>query len=166
MRGPRVDCLGRDRRLPVSTDDRRASGYDQPDGRHRPVAGVRQAHGRDRIGHGSRVGLARPNAALLALSVIGVAALARPSSGVRLRWPLVLGAGGIVVLTVVLLTRLSGNYGLGTLFYHAVVAYLPHPALGAPALPWSEVLRLYTFRTVQLATSPVPLFALLGVLVL
>jgi hypothetical protein len=110
--------------------------------------------------------LARPNAALLALSVIGVAALARPSSGVRLRWPLVLGAGGIVVLTVVLLTRLSGNYGLGTLFYHAVVAYLPHPALGAPALPWSEVLRLYTFRTVQLATSPVPLFALLGVLVL
>jgi parallel beta-helix repeat protein len=110
--------------------------------------------------------LARPNAALLALFVIGVAALARPSSGVRLRWPLVLGAGGIVVLTVVLLTRLSGNYALGTLFYHGVVAYLPHPALGARALPWSEVLRLYTFRTVQLATSPVPLFALLGVLVL
>lgn len=110
--------------------------------------------------------LARPNAALLALAVISVSALARPSCGVRLRWPLALGAGGIVVVTVLLLTRLSGNYGLGTLFYHGVVAYLPHPAIGAPALPLSEVVRLYAFRTVQLATSPVPLFALLGVLVL
>ena len=110
--------------------------------------------------------LARPNVALLALAVVGVSALARPSSGVRMRWPLALGTGGIVVLTVVLLTRLSGNYGLGTLFYHGVVAWLAHPALGAPALPLSEVLRLYAFRTVQLATSPVPLFVFLGVLIL
>ena len=108
--------------------------------------------------------LARPNAALIAIALIGVASVARPTSGVRLRpiW----AVGGVVatVAVTLVLQSVSENYGLGTLYYHAVVAYLPHPAQGAPAVPLADVAREYVFRTIHLALSPVPWFTLMGAL--
>jgi len=110
--------------------------------------------------------LARPNAALLALAFIGVAAVATGSSRVRIRPFAAVAAGAAAVMLVFALQKLSGNYGLGTLYYHAVVAYLPHPSLGAPALPLGDIVKEYVFRTIELALTPVPVFVLVGVLAL
>jgi hypothetical protein len=110
--------------------------------------------------------LARPNAVVITGTLLLAMVVARDASGIRIRW-WVAGAAGVAAIALVLaLQRLSGNYGLGVLFYHAVIAYLPYPTQGAPAVALSEVARIYAFRVVQLATSPVPLFTLLGALAL
>ncbi|HEY7132012.1 MAG TPA: glycosyltransferase family 39 protein [Candidatus Limnocylindrales bacterium] len=110
--------------------------------------------------------LARPNAVVITVALLAAMVVARQASGIRIRW-WVAGIGAVAAVGLVLvLQRLSGNYGLGVLFYHAVIAYLPYPTQGAPAVALSEVARIYAFRIVQLATSPVPLFTLLGVLAL
>jgi len=110
--------------------------------------------------------LARPNVALLALAFVGAAAVATESSRVRIRPSAAVAAGAAAVMLAFALQKLSGNYGLGTLYYHAVVAYLPHPSLGAPAVALGDIVREYVYRTVGLALSPVPLFVLVGVLAL
>jgi hypothetical protein len=106
--------------------------------------------------------LARPNAVVAVLAIAAVAVLARPASGIRIAWPraAIAAVGGIALYLG--LTVWSGNYGYATLFYHAVVGYLPFPADGAPPLSILEVLRIYAFRLLSLSTSPVPLFVLLG----
>jgi len=110
--------------------------------------------------------LARPNAVVITGALLLAMVVARDASGIRIRW-WVAGVAGVAAIGLVLaLQRLSGNYGLGVLFYHAVIAYLPYPTEGAPAVALSEVVRIYAFRVVQLATSPVPLFTLLGALAL
>ena len=108
--------------------------------------------------------LARPNAVVAVLAIAAVAALARPESGIRLAWPRAALAAVAGLALYLGLTVWSGNYGYATLFYHAVVGYLPFPADGAPPLSIGEIARIYAFRLVALSTSPVPLFALLGVL--
>ncbi len=108
--------------------------------------------------------LARPNAVVAVLAIAAVVALARPDAGIRLAWPRAALAAVAGVALYLGLTVWSGNYGYATLFYHAVVAYLPFPADGAPPLSIGEIARIYAFRLVGLSTSPVPLFALLGVL--
>jgi hypothetical protein len=110
--------------------------------------------------------LARPNNVLLALAVICACAVARPASGVRLPRLSAIAAGVGAVGLVMVVGRLSGYYGLPTQFYDAVVALLPHPALGAPTVPLMEVLRLYATRAVGLVDSPAPLFVLLAILAL
>jgi len=108
--------------------------------------------------------LARPNAVIAEVTlVVALVIVGRRSSiGLSpLRGVAWAGAGMALVLGLSLLSR---NYGVGTLFYFAVVEFLPYPAAGAPALPWSEVVRLYAFRLVNLVASPIPLFAFLGVL--
>ena len=108
--------------------------------------------------------LARPNAVLTVLAVVAVVSVASRSSGIRLdRRLAVLGAVCGVALAASL-SLWSGNYGLYTLFYHAVIAYLEYPVLGAPDLSLAEIGRVYLFRFVALSASPVPAFLLLGIL--
>jgi hypothetical protein len=108
--------------------------------------------------------LARPNAVVVLFAIATIAALARPASGIRIDWTraaLAAVAGAALYLG---LTIWSGNYGYATLFYHAVVAYLPFPAEGPPPLAIGEIARIYVFRFIGLSTSPVPIFLLLGAL--
>jgi hypothetical protein len=108
--------------------------------------------------------LARPNAVVAVLAITAITALARPDAGIRLAWPRAVLAAVAGVGLYLGLTVWSGNYGYATLFYHAVVGYLPFPADGAPPLAIGEIARIYAFRLIGLSTSPVPLFVLLGVL--
>lgn len=108
--------------------------------------------------------LARPNGLILLVTIALALALASPASSVRLR-PLAAAAWiGLAVLLALGLTAWSGYYGFGVLFYFSVIAYLPYPARGAPAVPVAEILRQYLFRTVNLSLSPVPLYTLIGLL--
>lgn len=108
--------------------------------------------------------LARPNAVIAAVAVAGALALLSPSNPVHLslRRAIAWATGAVAVAAA--LSVWSHNYGLGTLFYFAVVAYLPYPAAGAPALPLHELLRLYVYKIATLTSTPIPLFVLLGVL--
>jgi hypothetical protein len=100
---------------------------------------------------------------MLAIFAVALALLDR-SHPLRLPWRLaaawtVVGAAIAAVLIVV-----SGNYGTGTLFYHSIVAFLPYPADGPPALPLAEVVRLYAYTVANIWATVVPLFVLLGLL--
>jgi len=106
--------------------------------------------------------LARPNTAILALAMLGVAAAATPSSRVRLR-PLAAVAAAVATVAIVLaVNRLVGAYPYGTLFYHTLYAYLPYPADGAPPIPFSEILHEYVFLATRLGTTLLPLVSFLA----
>jgi hypothetical protein len=108
--------------------------------------------------------LARPNAIIAEVAVAGALTLLSTTNPVHLslRRASAWAGGGVAVAAA--LSVWSHNYGLGTLFYFAVVAYLPYPAGGAPALPLQELLRLYVYKIATLTSTPIPLFVLLGVL--
>jgi hypothetical protein len=108
--------------------------------------------------------LARPNAVIAETTMAAALVVLGRSSPMSLspaRGAAWIAAGIALVFGLSLLSR---NYGVATLFYFAVVEYLPYPAAGPPPLALTEVLRLYAFKLVNLVVSPIPLFAFVGVL--
>ena len=110
--------------------------------------------------------LARPNVAVMVVAVaVGLALLVR-SHPLHMRWRTAFIWSGIAVATAGVLMILMGYYGLGTLFYHALVEYLPYPADELPHLSPSEIARLFAFKLANLWQMPIPIFALIGALAL
>jgi hypothetical protein len=110
--------------------------------------------------------LARPNAAVFAILLLGAGVAAADGSRVRLHPLVALGAAVLVGGLVLGVSRLVGGYSYTLLFSHTFFGLLAYPARGAPPLALSDVLHLYAFLAGKLTTTVLPLFGLLGVVAL
>ncbi len=110
--------------------------------------------------------LARPNAAVFALFLLGASVAATDGSRVRLRPRVALAAAAVLIGLVLGVTRLVGGYSYTLLFSHTFFGWIAYPANGAPPATASDVVHLYAFLAAALTTTALPLFALLGVVTL